>query len=197
MARIRRRSESSSRFSSIVPPSIRTHYVAFGLVCSTWLARAGFVPTLFGRYNYGCFMERRAFLRNFATSVAGVFGGAVVAPFMTTAALHPETSSLGKAIGKTTAVKDQGYCGSCWSFSAAEAIESAWAIRKGQLLTLSEQQLVDCSKKYGNMGCNGGLMDSAFHYVMDNGLCLEAVYPYTSGQSSQAGGKLFYEELVI
>ncbi|MEI6700406.1 MAG: hypothetical protein WCL38_01445, partial [Actinomycetota bacterium] len=53
-------------------------------------------------------MERRAFLRNFATSVAGVFGGAVVAPFMTTAALHPETSSLGKAIGKTTAVKVGG-----------------------------------------------------------------------------------------
>lgn len=90
-------------------------------------------------------------------------------------------------LGKTTAVKDQGYCGSCWSFSAAEAIESAWAIKKGPLLTLSEQQLVDCSKKYGNMGCNGGLMDSAFHYVMDNGLCLESAYPYTSGKSTVAG----------
>ena len=90
-------------------------------------------------------------------------------------------------LGKTTAVKDQGYCGSCWSFSAAEAIESVWAIRKGQLLTLSEQQLVDCSKKYGNMGCNGGLMDSAFHYVMDNGLCLESAYPYTSGKTTSAG----------
>jgi len=90
-------------------------------------------------------------------------------------------------LGKTTAVKDQGYCGSCWSFSAAEAIESAWAIKKGQLLTLSEQQLVDCSKKYGNMGCNGGLMDSAFHYVMDNGLCLESAYPYTSGKTTTSG----------
>ena len=53
-------------------------------------------------------MERRTFLRNVATSVTGIFGGAVVAPFMTTATLHPETSSLGKAIGKTTTVKVGG-----------------------------------------------------------------------------------------
>ena len=83
--------------------------------------------------------------------------------------------------GKVNPVQDQGQCGSCWAFSAVAAMESRAAIKSGTLYKLSEQQLVDCAGgEYGNLGCNGGDMGTAFQYAHDFGMMTEKDYAYTA-----------------
>ena len=91
-----------------------------------------------------------------------------------------------RAKGAVTSVKDQGQCGSCWTFSATGAAEGAWAISKGQLIDLSEQELVDCATgiNYGSHGCSGGQMEGAFKYLIEHGQCTLASYPYTAKDGS-------------
>lgn len=86
-----------------------------------------------------------------------------------------------RQLGQVTEVKNQGYCGSCWAFSVVGSTEAAYARKSGQLVSLSEQQLVSCTiDSLGgvNGGCNGGLLDATFPYIQEYGLESEDAFPY-------------------
>lgn len=87
--------------------------------------------------------------------------------------------------GVVNQIKDQGQCGSCWAFSAIQAVESAVALKTGALYNLSEQQVVDCDDM--DFGCSGGWMDNAFSWInQNNGVCSDKDYPYVSGNSGMS-----------
>ncbi|KAM0940872.1 putative cathepsin F [Dioscorea sansibarensis] len=115
------------------------------------------------------------------------FSSSHEAPILPTSDLPPDFDW--RDHGAVTGVKNQGSCGSCWSFSAAAALEGANFLSTGKLESLSEQQLVDCDHECDpeepdscDSGCNGGLMTTAFQYLLKaGGLEREADYPYTGG----------------
>ncbi|XP_069480284.1 pro-cathepsin H [Ambystoma mexicanum] len=92
---------------------------------------------------------------------------------------YPDSIDWRKKGNYVTPVKNQGPCGSCWTFSTTGCLESAVAIATGKLMSLSEQQLVDCAQAFNNHGCSGGLPSQAFEYIRYNrGIMPEEEYPY-------------------
>ncbi|XP_004239155.2 vignain-like [Solanum lycopersicum] len=108
-------------------------------------------------------------------------------PRPTTGFMHDKADNLPASVdwrkkGAVTGVKDQGKCGSCWAFSTIVGVEGINKIKTGKLVSLSEQELVDCEKD--NEGCNGGLMENAYEFIKKNGgITTERIYPYKASDS--------------
>ena len=153
-----------NEFSDLTPEEFKNKYIGNGLRGGTNMFGKGGLKCETFNYSYG--------FVSYGTSGSG--RGLYFKDL-------PDTVDWVKA-GAVTPVKNQGQCGSCWAFSTTGALEGAWAKKTGKLVSLSEQQLVDCAGlRYGNHGCNGGLMDNAFTYVAEHGLSSEEAYPYVSG----------------
>ena len=137
-------------------------------------------------YKFGYTLNMNEFGDLTGAEFARIFNGyKMQEPFNDTKFYEPDnTVSLPATIdwrqyGVVTEVKNQGQCGSCWSFSTTGSVEGQHARKTGQLVSLSEQNLIDCSSSYGNNGCQGGVMDNAFRYMIANkGDDTERSYPY-------------------
>lgn len=87
--------------------------------------------------------------------------------------------------GNMNAVRDQGQCGSCWSFAAIATTEGRYSVKHGSKVQLSEQQLVDCGSAVGCQGCNGGWASKALSYLQSaGGSVARSAYPYTGRDGS-------------
>lgn len=171
-----------------------THYIK---IFTTWSSNDKFISEINSMnltytlgHNQFSGMDNEEY-RNYL-SLSGPYTKDVVNPELAveqTSALPASVNWVKK--GGVTSVKDQGQCGSCWSFSTTGALEGAYFVKYGKMDSFSEQQLVDCDN-YRNggkdHGCKGGLMDNAFSWIQKNGgLCSELEYPYVSGETKTEG----------
>ncbi|XP_020250278.1 senescence-specific cysteine protease SAG39-like [Asparagus officinalis] len=125
--------------------------------------------------------EFRASYNGFRPSKPNVLKAAVRSNFKYENFTAAPASMDWRTKGAVTPIKNQGQCGCCWAFSAVASTEGIHKLTTGKLISLSEQELVDCDTSGEDQGCNGGLMDNAFKFMIKNkGLTTEARYPYTA-----------------